>query len=142
MKTQFAKGLAYDALGNKTAISQFFDPAYLTQSAGFGYQPVTEIKTRLGIGLREVITSQFNQYTDDPTTLGIEKTTVDGGFESVTDVEWNLAENMLFKTQLELFNPLKHPDEVVVRNTTAITAEVNKYISTIFSLQLVNEKRV
>ncbi|MBI1807139.1 MAG: DUF3078 domain-containing protein [Ignavibacteria bacterium] len=142
MKTQFAKGFAYDASGSSTEISQFFDPAYLTQSIGFGYQPVTEIKTRFGVGLREVITSQFNQYTDDPTTPGIEKTTIDGGFESVTDVEWNLAENMLFKTQLELFDPLHHLDEVIVRNTTTITAKVNKYISTMFSLQLVNEKRV
>ena len=142
MKTQFAKGLAYDGSGNETGVSQFFDPAYLTQSGGLGYQPIPGVKTRLGVAVREVVTSQFNQYTNDPSTPEIEKTTVDGGFESVTNIEWSLAENMLFKTQLELFDPLKHLDEVVVRNTTTITAKVNKYISTIFSLQLVNEKRV
>ena len=60
VKTQFAKGFAYDAAGNSTQVSQFLDPAYLTQSAGAGYQPTKEIKTRFGIAVREVITNQFN----------------------------------------------------------------------------------
>lgn len=142
LKTQFAKGFMYNSDGTSTQVSQFLDPAYLVQSAGAGYQPTKEVRTRFGLALREVLTSSFNQYTDDPTTPGIEKSTVDGGLESVTNVDWNMAENVLFATQLELFDPFKHFDEVVVRSTTAVTGKINKYMTAIFNLQLINEKRV
>lgn len=143
LKTQFAKGFTYDAAASETQVSKFFDPAYLTQSVGVGYQPAKEVKTRLGIALREVLTDQFSQYADDPaTTTEIEKSTVDGGVESVTNIEWQLEENILCKADLELFAPIKRLDEVVVRSTTTITGKVNKYISAIFSLHFINEKRV
>ena len=132
----------YDATGVETEVSKFFDPAYLTQSAGLGYQPIKEFRTRLGAGLREVITDQFNQYADDPATVEVEKTSVDGGLESVSNVDLPIDDNVLFTTQLELFAPFKRLDEVVVRSTTAITGKVNKYITAIFALQLINEKRI
>ncbi|HEY6191437.1 MAG TPA: DUF3078 domain-containing protein [Bacteroidota bacterium] len=141
-KSQFAKGYAYKSDGTSTEVSNFFDPAYLLQSAGVGYEPSKQFRTRLGVGLREVITSNFNQYTDDPATTEIEKNTVDGGLESVTNIEFQLAENILFTTQLELFDPFKHLDVVVVRSTTGITGKVNKYVTAIFGLQLINEQRV
>jgi hypothetical protein len=142
MKTQFAKGYIYNAAGNDSAISKFFDPAFLTQSVGAGYQPIKEVKTRLGLGLREVITNTFNTYTNDPTTPETEKTTVDGGIESVTNIEWQWEENILFTFQIELFAPLKTLNEVVVRNSNNITAKVNKYVTAILSVQLINEKRI
>jgi DUF3078 family protein len=141
MKTQFAKGYTYNADGTSTEVSNFFDPAFLLQSAGIGYEASKQFRTRLGVGLREVITSSFNQYADDPATPEIEKTSVDGGLESVTNAEWQLAENILFTTQLELFDPFKHLDVVVVRSTTTITGKVNKYVTAIFALQLINERR-
>lgn len=142
MKTQFAKGFMYPKPDSGVQVSAFFDPAYLTQSAGAGYQPVKEVKTRIGLALREVLTSSFNQYTDDPLTKEVEKSTVDGGLESVTNVDWNLAENIILSSQLELFDPFKHLDELVVRNTTTITGKVNKYVTAIFGLQVINEKRI
>ena len=71
-KSQFAKGYEYTDPG-KIAISQFFDPAYLTQSAGVGYQPTPEIKTRLGVAVREIITRDFNRFSDDAATAGHRK---------------------------------------------------------------------
>ena len=142
LKTQFAKGYAYPLPDSSMQVSAFFDPAYLTQSAGVGYQPMKEFKTRLGAGVREVITKDFNQYADDPKTTEIEKTSVDGGLESVTNVEWQWDDNVLFTSQLELFSPFKTMDEIVVRSSTAITGKVNKYITAIFSLQLINERKI
>jgi len=142
LKTQIAKGFFYPKPDSSYQVSAFFDPAFLTQSAGVGYQPLKEIKTRLGVGLREVLTNKFNQYTNDPSTDKVEKSTVDGGMESVTNVEWQLEDNILFTTQLELFAPFKTFDEVVVRDNTSITAKVSKYITAILNVQLINEKRV
>ena len=142
LKTQFAKGFMYNADGTSTEVSKFFDPAYLTQGAGASYQPAKEVTTRLGIGLREIVTSDFNQYADDPATSEIEKSSVDGGLESVTNVEWHLEETILLASQLQLFSAFKRMDEVIVRGNLSVTGKVNKYISAIFSLEIVNEKRV
>ena len=129
--------------GVKTAVSKFFDPAYLTQSVGVGYQPTPEVKTRLGAGLREVITSLYTAFADDPATpTTVEKTRIDGGFESVTNVEWIFEENLLFTAKLELFSTFKQLGEVIVRSDNSITAKVNKYVSVIVNAQFINDRRV
>ena len=137
-RTQFAKGFEYPQ-GTEVAVSRFFDPAYLTQSIGAAYKPIPEVVTRLGIGVREVLTSQFRQYADDPATTDTEKVKVRGGIESVTNVEWNFAENMQIKSDLALFAPFKTMDEIIVRSDNSITAKVNKYVSVSFNVQLIND---
>lgn len=143
LKTQFALGFTYDqTTGSKTAVSKFFDPAYLTQTVGFGYQPVPQVKTRLGAGLREVITSQFTTYADDPKTSQIEKIKVDGGFESVTNIDLNLDENLVFTSKLELFAAFHALDEVIIRADNTLSAKINKFISVILNMQIINDRRV
>ncbi|HEX9658240.1 MAG TPA: DUF3078 domain-containing protein [Bacteroidota bacterium] len=140
-KSQFATGYKYDA-GVKTAVSAIFDPAYLTQSAGVGYQPIPQIKTRLGAGVREVLTSKYPAYADDPSTPEIETTKIDGGFESVTDIEWKLAENIALLSKLELFAPFNTLDEIVVRSDNTIVAKVNEYITVNLNVQLLQEPTI
>ncbi len=143
LKTQFAPGYTYPRQDSSVQQSAFFDPAFLIQTIGAGYQPIKEIKTRLGVGIREVITNTYNQYTDDPaTTNEVEKTTVNGGIESVTDVDWQIDENIKFTTTLEFFAPIKHFDEFVIRDNSTLTTKVSKYIIAVFSVQLINESRV
>ncbi|MBI5215152.1 MAG: DUF3078 domain-containing protein [Ignavibacteriae bacterium] len=143
VKSQFAPGYIYDNMGSDSLVSQFFDPGYLTQSFGVGYQPITELKTRFGVALREIITSNYNQYSDDPTTTTeIEKTRIEGGLELVTDISWQLEENLLFTSKIEFFSPLKSFDETVLRADNSITAKVSKYISANLNLQLLNDKKV
>jgi hypothetical protein len=142
LKTQFARGFQYSDTG-KTPVSKFFDPGYMTQSAGVGYQPIPEVKTRLGAGLREVFAKEFAAlYSDDPATTDIEKVSVDGGLESVTEVEWKLEDNILFTSKLELFGPFKKLDEIVVRNDNTLAMAVSKYIAVNLNVQLINEKRI
>lgn len=140
LKTQFAKGYKYDAAGGSVAVSQFFDPAYLTQSAGVVYQPIAEFKTRLGVGLREIITSSFPAYADDPETQKIETTRVNGGLESVTEFAWKLDEDVGFSSKLELFSAFNKMDEVIVRSDNVLAAKVSKYITVLLNVQLLNEK--
>lgn len=142
LKSQFAEGLMYDELGNGTVVSARFDPLYLTQSVGFGYAPVPEIKTRLGVALREIITSVYVTYSDDPGTADIEKVKVDGGLESVTEVEWKIEENVLFTSKLELFAPMKKFSEVVVRGDNTLSMKVSKYIIVNLNVQFINEKQI
>ena len=135
-KSQFTKGFSYDALGTGTAISDFLDPAFITQSAGAGYQPIPEVKTRIGAAVREIVTSTYTQYS------GREKTQVEGGLESVTEANARLDDNLLFSAKLELFSAFKKMQEVVVRSDNTLTAKINKYFSTNINVQLIQERPI
>jgi hypothetical protein len=100
------------------------------------------VTTRLGVALREVLTKDFPGYADDPVTLEVEKTKVEGGIESVTDVEWKFAENMTLTSKLGLFAPFKTMDEIIVRSDNAIAAKVNEYINVSFTVQLIHDVTV
>jgi len=136
LKSQFAKGYVYDAAGNSTEVSAFFDPGYLTQTVGVGYQPAPEFKTRLGAGLREIFAPTFTAYA------GGKKSDVEGGLESVSELAWKVDDNVLLTSKLELFDPFKTMDEVVVRNDNTLAAKVSKYVTVNFDVQLINEKKV
>jgi len=143
LKTQFAKGYKYDSNGASTMVSQFFDPAYLTQSVGAVYQPMPELKTRFGVGLREIVTSDFPGYADDPETKDkVEKIRVAGGLESVTEFAWKLDENIGFSSKLEMFSTFKNLDEVIVRSDNTLAAKISKYVTVLLNVQLLNEKAI
>lgn len=142
LKTQFAAGYKYNTTGTGTQLSQFFDPAYLTQSAGVVYQPAAEFKTRFGVGLREIITSRFPGYADDPETAEIEKTRINGGLESVSELTLKLDEQVSFTSKLELFSTFKHIDQVIMRSDNTLAAKVSKYITVMLNLQLLNEREI
>ena len=133
LKTQFDVGYKYDdAAGTKTPLSRFWAPAYLTQSAGFGYAPIPEVKTRLGVALREV-RSKFGY---------IENNKTEGGLESITDAEWNLDTNLMLKSKLELFSAFNKIDLIIVRSDNTLAAKVSKYVSVTLNVQFVNDANV
>lgn len=143
MRSQFARGYTYDAQGNKTSVSKFFDPGYLTQSVGAAYKPADEITTRLGVGAREIFAKEFAAlYTDDPLTTDVERSRIDGGLESVTNLAWKFAANMLLTSNLELFAPFKNMDRVVVRSDNTLAAKVSENVVTSLSVQLINDVNV
>jgi len=142
LKTQFAEGFKYDGEGNATPVSNFFDPAFLTQSAGVVYQPIPELKTRFGPALREIITSDFPGYADDPETLEIENTSIDGGLESVTELIWKIDENILLTSKLELFSAFDQMNQIIVNSDNMIVAKVSKVVTTSFGVQLRNEPAI
>ncbi len=136
-RTQFAPGYTYnDALGTSTQVSAFMDPGFFTESIGAAYTPAAGIRTRLGLAAREVVTSTFNQYA------GGEKTKVWGGAESVTDADWNFAENMLLTSRLEIFLPFKPVSDVYTRFDNTLTAKVNQYVNVSLNVQLLYDPTV
>lgn len=143
-KSQFDDGFKYDdATNTKAKISSALDPMYLTQAIGVGYQPTTQLKTRLGAALREVLDDKKYGYADDAATKpAIEDSKTEGGLESVTDLEIKIEENTLFTAKLEMFAPFNNIDVVVVRSDNTISSKVNKYISVVFNVQLINDRSV
>jgi hypothetical protein len=116
---------------------------YLTQAVGVGYQPIVQVKTRLGAAMREVFDNATFGYADDAkTTFEIEDSKIEGGLESVTDVEIKIEENTLFTAKLEMFAPFNDIDVVVVRSDNTLSSKVNKYIAVVFNVQLINDRSV
>lgn len=141
-ETQFGKGYNYD-MEPKLAISNFFDPAYIRESAGFGYQPNQIIKTRLGAALKQTITRDYPvPYADDPDTETIEKTKNEVGAESVTDLSWKISENSLLTSKLELFSTLSAFDETDVNWDNVFTTKISKYFNVNFNFKLFYDKDI
>ncbi|MBN1596402.1 DUF3078 domain-containing protein [candidate division FCPU426 bacterium] len=138
-QTQFAEGYQY-ADEARTAISNFMDPGYLTESLGVGYGD-EEIKTRLGFAVKETYTRDHPvPYTDDPKTAEIERSKVEPGLESVTDIKLALSELLVFTSQLNIFSNTKTMAEVVARWENMLNANVAKYITVSFHLILYYDK--
>ncbi len=144
LNTQFAEGVMYDATGNATPVSNFFDPAYLMQTVGFGYQPGPDVKTRLGAALRETIAKTFaSKYSDDLTTTSeVEKLRIEFGVESVTEVGWTVMENVVLNAKLGIFAPVKHFNRTSVRSDNTLSAKVNKFLSMNLNVCLINDPQV
>ena len=143
LNTQFSEGIKYDALGIATPVSNFFDPAYIIQTIGVGYQPGPEVKTRLGVALRETIAKNFaGKYTDDPTTTELEKLRIEGGLESVTEIGWTVMENIILNAKLEIFAPVQHFDRTSIQSDNTLSAKVNKLISMNLNIQLISDPQV
>jgi hypothetical protein len=141
LKTQFAAGYTYTD-SSQTQISQFFDPAFLTQGAGLGYQPTNVLKTRLGLALREIITSKFTTFADDPSTPDTEHISIRGGVQAGVDVNWVIDSTTLFTSKLDLFVAFTHLVLVIVHWDNTLTAKVSKWISVSASMNLINERAI
>ena len=139
-KTQISKGYQYNDT-SRFAISDFLDPGYFTQSAGIGYKPNEMIKTRLGAALKETVADKYG-FADDPSTTKFEKTRTEVGAESVTDLEYKVSENILFKSKLEMFSTLDAINEVDVNWDNLITAKVAEYINVSFNLNLFYDRNI
>ena len=137
-KSQFASGYQYGDLG-KVGVSQFFDPAYITQSAGAGYKPIEEVQVRVGLALREIATRDFNGFSDDAATAKVEKLKVDGGFEGAVDAVWQLSENTLLTSKLGIFAPLKELGDAAINFDNIVTVKAGKYFNINFNLQIMDD---
>jgi len=139
-RTAVTKGFNYDSIPS-FQIVDFMDPFYLTEALGFIYDRIPNFSTRLGIGMKQTFTDQFNQYSDDPETLNeIEKFKNETGIESVTEYKWEFLENMAYLTSLRLFGTFNDLSIWDVRWDNLIVAKVNDYISVSFNVQLIYDE--
>jgi hypothetical protein len=136
-KTQFAHGFEYDTDGNATKISQFMDPGYFTGSAGGAYIPNENFQTRLGAAVKLTVADQFrSRYSND------ERTRWEPGATSVTELIRSLHENILFRSQLELFANFKAFNQIDVDWENQITMTVTEIINVTFNLDLLYDRDI
>ncbi|MFN4112199.1 MAG: DUF3078 domain-containing protein [Ignavibacteria bacterium] len=123
-------------------IADFFDPGYITQSLGFTYDKTKGIKSRLGIALQEIFTNRQRKFTDNPDTKDkVEAFKIETGIENVTSSEFQLMENILYKSTIRLFSRFENMKYWDVRWDNLITAKVNNYINVNFNFLVVYERK-
>jgi len=140
--SQITRGYNYTA-DEKIELSNFMDPGIFTQSIGLTYKPNENLKTRFGATVKETITKDHPQpYADNPKTEKIEKTKVEFGSESVTDLSVRVSENILFASKLELFSTFYRFNEIDINWDNIFSAKVSDYINVSFNLKLFYDKDI
>jgi hypothetical protein len=143
-KTQFLSGFQYPNDTTKVKISKFMDPGYFTQSVGVGYSPNEVVLTRLGFTMKETITSDFPvPFADDPDTpTEIEKTKIEPGLSSITDVKNKFAENILLTSRLDLFADFKAFNRIDVLWENDLTFKLTKLVNVNFEFDLLYDRDI
>jgi len=134
--TQFSKG--YDYKKNPPVPkSKFFDPAFVTQSLGGTVKIHSFFSSRLGIGLKQTITDEFTQYSNNPKTAKVEKIKFESGIDSHTQVlNAKILGTLIIRSKLHLFSSFEHLDVIDMDWDTLLTAKVNSHVIITLNLLL------
>jgi hypothetical protein len=127
--------------------ASFNDPGYYTLSLGTAYDikpKPTYFRTRMGLGFKYTTAERHFEfgYADDPDTPDMDKSKLETGLDSVTELDAEIAENLLYVSKLALFSRFQELDVWDVRWDNTVTAKINKYISTQFEFVLLFDKDV
>lgn len=133
--TQFTESYDYST-SPKTAISNFMDPGFLTQSAGISFKPADTLALRSGLSIKETITNDHTEYSDG------DRFKVDTGLEFVIDYNKKFNDISKLTSKLELFSNLQGVDEVDYNWDSTVTVKASKYVDINMNLKLVYDKDV
>lgn len=134
-RTQMAPGYKYKDK-TKSKISDFFDPAFLTNGLGIGYSPTKMFRTRLGLASQTVFTNKYTDYADG------DKIQIDSGLQWVTHAERKLWESLLIRSRLQLFSSFDNIKGGNITWDTLMQASITKYIVVNLQAFMVYDRRV
>jgi len=141
-ETQFDGGFDYST-DSSFQISAFMDPGYFRESLGAGYDINEGLATRLGLSLKQTVTSDFPApYADDAATSEIETLRSEFGAESVTDFTFDVSENTVYVSKLELFSAFSGFDEIDANWDNTLIVKVSEYINMNVNFKLVYDKDI
>ncbi|MGA0556904.1 DUF3078 domain-containing protein [Larkinella sp. VNQ87] len=135
--SQFAPGYRYETLpsgGERSVlISSLFSPAFLTESIGLEYKPVTYFNLQFGLGtIRQTFVLDDDITIGEPTRYGVppgKNVRNEFAFQLIANFDKNVAENLNLKARYQLFANYATLDAIDHRLDLALTAKVNKYIN-------------
>ena len=137
LRTVLAKGYDYTD-DNRVQIAEFFDPGYLHQSLGLAYKASESFMTRFGLAIEETFTNKFRAFSDDEDTDNkVENFRLEEGIESVSNLNLQLDDDLLYTSELRLFGSFQKFDEWDVRWDNIVTAQVTKLINVNLNILLI-----
>jgi len=130
IRTSVSTGFDYKQTPS-LAMTDFFDPGYVTQSLGFTFNPVTNFSTRAGLAIQETFADKFRaQFTDDLETKDkTEAFRFETGIEMVTQGSTTVVENVLLDSKLRLFTRFEELSVWDVRWDNNFTAKINSFLN-------------
>ena len=130
IRTPITNGFDYKK-DPKQHIVSFFDPGYVTQSIGLAYKKTSIFQSRLGLAFEESFADKFaTRYTDDSQTPNeVETFKFETGIESVSDIKYEVFENVLYKGKLRLFSGFERLDIWDIAMDNSLTAKVNSWLN-------------
>lgn len=138
-------------------VKRYFSPKKLTESAGiskaFYKNEKNEILSRLGFGLRQIITEDIVDTLAKKTKTS---STNDGGIESVSDVRLTLSDKISYTSKLSLYKAFFFSEsdklkgtpeedywkEIDVNWENTISVSISKYIAVSLFAQLLYDKEI
>jgi len=137
-QTQFAKGYQYSG-ENKTLLSDFLSPAYLTLGPGFAYKRSDNFRVNISPFASRFIIVQ-NDSLSRQGAFGVDKgkhLRYEFGASLDAYYKVNLVENISFENILKLYsNYLDKPQNIYTDYTANLFMKVNKFVTVNAGVQL------
>ena len=133
-ESQFDNGYSYKTVNGaeeRTLISQFMSPGYLTESLGFEFKPNKYFWLRLGTGTAR------QTFVLDKSILAVKNYGVEPGkrfrnelaFQLVSSFEKDIAKNMFLKSRYQMFANYEQFNNIDHRLDATLTARVNRFVN-------------
>ena len=141
-QTQFTNGYSYDANNNKTLLSAFFAPAYLTTGPGFAYKQSDNFRINLS-PLAARITIVENDSLANAGAYGVtpgSHSLFEFGASLDAYYKVDLDKNIAFENILKLYsNYIKQPGNIYADYAANLYMKVNKLVTVNAGVELVND---
>lgn len=145
LRTQFVKGFDYSSnpfegevpegdprldLEPPVETSRFFAPAFITESLGLTYEPISDFTLRFGAASKQTVVTE----REFRVLYGVGEETVarvEGGGEFASSFDRQVTENIRYRSQLNVFfslNQFQNPPDARWDNTLSLS--VNNWLST------------
>ena len=141
-ESQWTTSYTYKDNGRKVAVSDYWDPGYLTASAGLGWRPLEEIQNRLGFAYKNTWGSKYFGWADDPDTKKIETWRGEPGLEYILDMTWAKGEYVSAASKFSLFANFKGLEEVDLKWENSLKANFNKYVAVTAAFDMLYDKNL
>lgn len=138
--TQFLEGYNYKA-ENQPKVSDIFAPAYVAQSLGLTREIKPWLHQRFGFAGKETIVTIDSLRALYGNDLD-ESVRVEGGFESRTDFDKEIATNVRLKSSLGIFAAFGAIDSPDVNWSNLVTMKVNNWLNVNFELVTLYDRDV
>lgn len=135
--SQFAPGYKYETLASggerSVLISNFFAPAFLTESIGLEYKPTTYFNLQFGLGtIRQTFVLDDGISTGEPTRYGVapgKTVRNEFAFQLIANYDRNITENLNLKARYLLFANYATLNAIDHRLDVSLTAKINRFVN-------------
>jgi len=138
-ETQFTVGKKYSEDEVKN-VSNFIDPLFIYQSAGYSIGIKEFLKIRQGVSFKQTVTRDYPFWSDNPNTEKVEHFRFERGLEFESVLNTTIMKNVTIDSKLNIFSTIKTLKTTDVKWENLISAKVNRYISTDFQYFLLYDR--